>query len=281
MSNVQASRESEAIEKTRDILMTSTVPLVARPRSQSLKSKADATAEFVFADMQRFIRKHRSKLDIGAEANSKTDAATTKDDDDINFQDVDRRLSVGLKPLNIKGRSSDDLNNAYDSNNDSKDSASVYKPMLELVNPQTTKGMSVSRFRKESDMYPCITALFRYVEDAIDRSSAADDIKRRLKVYSKSDATPDGADDYRRIDIGLTFKRKLPDDDVNDDASDELDELDELNEPNYNDMLAVIEAKRLVSEQTRAYQQMYIYTRNVYPEQHNRQFVWGFTFCAS
>ncbi|KAJ2847261.1 hypothetical protein J3B02_004208, partial [Coemansia erecta] len=141
--------------------------------------------------------------------------------------------------------------------------------------------MSVSRFRKESDMYPCITALFRYVEDAIDRSSAADDIKRRLKVYSKSDATPDGADDYRRIDIGLTFKRKLPDDDVNDDASDELDELDELNEPNYNDMLAVIEAKRLVSEQTRAYQQMYIYTRNVYPEQHNRQFVWGFTFCAS
>ncbi|KAJ1812287.1 hypothetical protein LPJ56_005551, partial [Coemansia sp. RSA 2599] len=256
--HLQKSRKEEAAEKISGIRETSTVPLAVRPRSQLLISKADAAAEFVFEDLQRFIdeRTRPGLLDIEADASNEANA------------DAAGSLSAGLKSLRASGRSFDELD---DPENDTD--ATIYEPLLKLVRPLAAGGMPVPQFRREPDMYPCIGALFRYVDDAIDRSLAAGNARRRLKVCSRTDTNPGGADDYTRIDIGLTFRQKTPDDDADADA--------ELDTPHYGDMLAVIEAKRMVSEQTRAYEQMYMYTRNMYSEQLDRRFAWGLTFCGS
>ncbi|KAJ2725945.1 hypothetical protein GGI07_000873 [Coemansia sp. Benny D115] len=46
-------------------------------------------------------------------------------------------------------------------------------------------------------------------------------------------------------------------------------------------MLAIIEAKKYISDQSTAYEQLLLYTRNLYVCQFDCQFMWGFTVCDS
>ncbi|KAJ2233270.1 hypothetical protein IWW45_004321 [Coemansia sp. RSA 485] len=261
-SFVTRSSEEEAAENIGMLRKVPTVPLVARPRSTSVKSKASAVAKFVLDDLQKFIKKNTRLGPFDTETDTQTSAeAGTSSGADSSF-------SAGLEPLHLGDRS----NSESDASDDSAEhGADIYTPLLKLTKPRPDNGMRVPVFIKEPEMYPCIKALFRYVDDAIDRSPSAGNTRRRLKVCCKSDTTPSGADDYNRIDIGLSSRPKTPDDDAS----------GELNKPDYGDMLAVIEAKRSITEQTVAYRQMYMYTRNIYPEQAGRRFVWGFTFCDS
>ncbi|KAJ2718267.1 hypothetical protein GGI07_005824 [Coemansia sp. Benny D115] len=54
-----------------------------------------------------------------------------------------------------------------------------------------------------------------------------------------------------------------------------------LDAANYMNMLAIIEAKKYISDQSAAYEQLLLYTRNLYVCQFDRRFVWGFTVCGS
>ncbi|KAJ2228645.1 hypothetical protein IWW45_006518, partial [Coemansia sp. RSA 485] len=265
-SFVTSSIEEEAAEKIDMLRKVPTVPLVARPRSRSVKSKASAVAKFVLDDLQKFIKKNTRLRPFDTEADTQTSAgAGTSSGADSSF-------SAGLEPLHIGDRSNSESGVSDDSaEHGAEDVADIYTPLLRLTKPRPDSGMRVPMFIRESEMYPCIKALFRYVDDAIDRSPSAGSTRRRLKVCCESDTTPSGADDYNRIDIGLSSRLKTPDDDAS----------GELGKPDYGDMLAVIEAKRSIAEQTTAYRQMYMYTRNIYPEQAGRRFVWGLTFCDS
>ncbi|KAJ2719375.1 hypothetical protein GGI07_005256, partial [Coemansia sp. Benny D115] len=54
-----------------------------------------------------------------------------------------------------------------------------------------------------------------------------------------------------------------------------------LDAANYMNMLAIIEAKKYISNQSTAYEQLLLYTRNLYVCQFDRRFTWGFTVCGS
>ncbi|KAJ2719781.1 hypothetical protein GGI07_005006 [Coemansia sp. Benny D115] len=54
-----------------------------------------------------------------------------------------------------------------------------------------------------------------------------------------------------------------------------------LDAANYMNMLAIIEAKKYTSDQSTAYEQLLLYTRNLYVCQYDHQFTWGFTVCNS
>ncbi|KAJ2554057.1 hypothetical protein EV175_002723, partial [Coemansia sp. RSA 1933] len=88
-----------------------------------------------------------------------------------------------------------------------------------------------------------------------------------------TNVNPDGSDDYTRTDILLRANRR--------DAGGDGNAQSLAAKPNYKDVVAVIEVKHLTSEETQAFAQLIIYSRNLYANQHNRRFVWGFTVCGS
>ncbi|KAJ2718563.1 hypothetical protein GGI07_005698 [Coemansia sp. Benny D115] len=54
-----------------------------------------------------------------------------------------------------------------------------------------------------------------------------------------------------------------------------------LDAANYMNMLAIIKAKKYISNQSTAYEQLFLYTRNLYVCQFDCRFMWGFTVCGS
>ncbi|KAJ2547818.1 hypothetical protein EV175_005068, partial [Coemansia sp. RSA 1933] len=94
-----------------------------------------------------------------------------------------------------------------------------------------------------------------------------------LLPFEKTSINPEGSDDYTRTDILLRASVR----DANGDGT-----AQNLSaKPNYKDVVAVIEVKHRTSEEIQAFAQLIIYSRNLYGNQHNRRFVWGFTICGS
>ncbi|KAJ2654131.1 hypothetical protein IWW48_006296, partial [Coemansia sp. RSA 1200] len=103
---------------------------------------------------------------------------------------------------------------------------------------------------KETPTYPWISAFFGF-----------------------TNINPDGSDDYTRTDILLRANRR--------DADSNKNAQNLAAKPNYKDAVAVIEVKHITSEEAQAFAQLIIYSCNLYANQHNRRFVWGFTICGS
>ncbi|KAJ1676264.1 hypothetical protein EV182_008539, partial [Spiromyces aspiralis] len=100
----------------------------------------------------------------------------------------------------------------------------------------------------ERGMYPCIIAFINFVN---------------------TDVKPKGSDGSTRIDVGLV--------EVSPDGT-----LADLDKPSsYYELFAVIEAKRSVSGDDRAFEQLLLYTRQLYALQHDRRFAWGVVVCGS
>ncbi|KAJ2512078.1 hypothetical protein H4217_007064 [Coemansia sp. RSA 1939] len=136
---------------------------------------------------------------------------------------------------------------------------------------------------KETPMYPWISAFFGFVSREIGLAHRESNTTTReqsrvnnplsLLPFEKTNINPDGSDDYTRTDILLRANRRDVDGDGN--------AQNLAAKPNYKDVVAVIEVKHLTSEETQAFAQLIIYSRNLYANQHNRRFVWGFTICGS
>ncbi|KAJ1675920.1 hypothetical protein EV182_000307, partial [Spiromyces aspiralis] len=80
---------------------------------------------------------------------------------------------------------------------------------------------------------------------------------------------PEGSDGGTRIDVGLV--------EMSPDGT--LAELDKS--PGCYELFAVIEAKCSVSGEDEAFEQLLLYTRQLYALQHDRRFAWGVIVCGS
>ncbi|KAJ1675385.1 hypothetical protein EV182_001372 [Spiromyces aspiralis] len=89
---------------------------------------------------------------------------------------------------------------------------------------------------------------------------------RLIYACENTDAKPKGSDGGTRIDIGLV--EVSPDGTL-------------AKSPSYYELFAVIEAKCSVSKGNRAFEQLLMYTRQLYASQHDRRFAWGVVVCGS
>ncbi|KAJ2722990.1 hypothetical protein GGI07_002946 [Coemansia sp. Benny D115] len=139
-------------------------------------------------------------------------------------------------------------------------------------------------FDSEFEMYPCIQELLGFINSQIVEQAKGQGYKpaRTLETYKKADRRPEGADDSKRIDLGIFCRNFRQDQLVKADLSEELDDNEIADIPNYSNMLAVIEAKKKTTSmyQREALVQLLLYTRNLYVCQCDRQFAWGFTVCG-
>ncbi|KAJ1680396.1 Pre-mRNA-splicing factor 38A [Spiromyces aspiralis] len=134
-------------------------------------------------------------------------------------------------------------------------------------------------FTFERAMYPCIIAFINFVAKKVqdphptanrrNRKSSPRLPPRLICACKNADVKPKGSDGGTRIDIGLV--------EVSPRAT--LVDLDKP--PSYYELFAVLEAKGSVSEENRAFEQLLVYTRQVYALQHDRRFAWGVAVCGS
>ncbi|KAJ1679048.1 hypothetical protein EV182_002833, partial [Spiromyces aspiralis] len=152
-------------------------------------------------------------------------------------------------------------------------------------------------FATERAMYPCIITFINFVAEKVQDSLPTADRRSRnssppplpsssssppiptptptptpprlICACTDTDVKPEGSDGSTRIDVGLV--------EVSPDAT--LAELDKS--PSYYELFAVIEAKRSVSGEDRAFEQLLVYTRQLYVLQHDRRFAWGVVVCGS
>ncbi|KAJ2218443.1 hypothetical protein IWW45_009515, partial [Coemansia sp. RSA 485] len=151
-----------------------------------------------------------------------------------------------------------------------------------LVMDRTQEGSS-KPFKNEHSMYGPLTKLIAYIADQVDEAAkmnGAVNVRRLIKIYEKTDHKPVGSDDNKRPDIALTFVGQQNSANNNANTDTAYKNKDYIH-PEYSDMLCVIEAKTEKTKQNDAYAQAYMYTRNIYACQHNRQFVWALTICDS
>ncbi|KAJ1850974.1 hypothetical protein LPJ76_006278, partial [Coemansia sp. RSA 638] len=90
----------------------------------------------------------------------------------------------------------------------------------------------------------------------------------KLVSFGKFDFVADDSDDYRRVDIGLVLS-----------AGNTSSFTDAA--PAYKDAVMLVELKRYLTEQAKAYMQLVLYTRNLFGTQPNRRFAWGLTVCGT
>ncbi|KAJ1875959.1 hypothetical protein LPJ57_004623, partial [Coemansia sp. RSA 486] len=151
-----------------------------------------------------------------------------------------------------------------------------------LVMDRTQEGSS-KPFKNEHSMYGPLTKLIAYIADQVDEAAkmnGAVNVRRLIKIYEKTDHKPVGSDDNKRPDIALTFVEQQNSANNNANTDTAYKNKDYIH-PEYSDMLCFIEAKTEKTKQNDAYAQAYMYTRNIYACQHNRQFVWALTICDS
>ncbi|KAJ1669932.1 hypothetical protein EV182_008519, partial [Spiromyces aspiralis] len=128
-------------------------------------------------------------------------------------------------------------------------------------------------------MYPCIITFINFVAKKVqgppptanrcNRKSSPRLPPRLICACKKADVKPKGSDGGTRIDIGLV--------EVSPRAA--LANLDKS--PSYYELFAVLEAKGSVSKEDRAFEQLLVYTRQLYASQRDRRFAWGVVVCGS
>ncbi|KAJ1674495.1 hypothetical protein EV182_003163, partial [Spiromyces aspiralis] len=140
------------------------------------------------------------------------------------------------------------------------------------------KKPEATEFEAERPMYPCIITLINLVAKKVQGSPTANRRNRKsssllpsrlICACEKADVKPKGSDGSTRIDVGLV--------EVSPDGT--LAKVDKP--PSYYELFAVIEAKCSVSGEDRAFEQLLVYTRQLYALQHDRRFAWGVIVCGS
>ncbi|KAJ2793490.1 hypothetical protein H4R21_005878, partial [Coemansia helicoidea] len=124
-----------------------------------------------------------------------------------------------------------------------------------------------SVIKTEAHMYPGINAFVKFVADSVSRhtETRGGDTARSIMPFERTDVNPEGADDNTRIDHMLTgclFNSTVED-------------------PDYSMALCLIEAKYSQNDQTDAYEQLAMYSPNMYGDQPHRRFLWGLTVCGT
>ncbi|KAJ2655465.1 hypothetical protein IWW48_005525 [Coemansia sp. RSA 1200] len=148
--------------------------------------------------------------------------------------------------------------------------------------------VSGQKMVSERALYPCISAFFSYVSQQIDTahkelvSISTDNNNSNIGSYSRArlllpaempDSNPDGSDDHTRVDIALmNISRKK-------EGSDS--EHIYPGKPDYKHVAAIVEIKHRSGKGKDALAQLYTYNRNLYTNQVNRRFTWGFTICGT
>ncbi|KAJ1675629.1 hypothetical protein EV182_000891 [Spiromyces aspiralis] len=144
------------------------------------------------------------------------------------------------------------------------------------------KKPEVAVFTSERAMYPYIIAFINFVAKKVqgsfptanrrsrNSSSPPSLIPPRLIYACKNtDVKPKDSDGGTRIDIGLV------------EVSPDGTLANVAKSPSYYELFAVIEAKRSVSGEDEAFEQLLLYTRQLYALQHDRRFAWGVVVCGS
>ncbi|KAJ2667607.1 hypothetical protein IWW42_005799, partial [Coemansia sp. RSA 1085] len=140
---------------------------------------------------------------------------------------------------------------------------------------------------QEQPMYAGFLALFAFVTGCIGRlSSSAGNVLllRRILPFIKADKKPRYSENSARIDLGLTCEPLDGNDTFQrDDASDNIEMPRRFDEPSYRRLFAVVEAKggSTPADQTDAFEQLILYSKNMYAVQHNRRLLWGITACGA
>ncbi|KAJ2595421.1 hypothetical protein GGF39_003828, partial [Coemansia sp. RSA 1721] len=144
---------------------------------------------------------------------------------------------------------------------------------------------STAKFRNESEMYPVIASLLQYIEGSIGKFASTHDSthtgpSQSVKVFGKADTSPKDSDNYLRIDLGLFVKDMWKRPEFEDSRVKNNNGADSgITDPRYADIFAVVEAKISKRDQIQAYNQLLLYTYNIYWRQHDRRFAWGLTVC--
>ncbi|KAJ2230760.1 hypothetical protein IWW45_005684 [Coemansia sp. RSA 485] len=125
-------------------------------------------------------------------------------------------------------------------------------------------------FNDETEMYPCVSELVRFICDAIDDYTKDKDIKplRRFEVYVHDKNRSKGRHVREWVDMGLVISsnKVTPSFDAN------------PGEPDYWNMLAVIETQPTGSY-FHSEENMCEYARNLLGGPTNRRFAWGMGIC--
>ncbi|KAJ1815636.1 hypothetical protein LPJ60_005639 [Coemansia sp. RSA 2675] len=156
------------------------------------------------------------------------------------------------------------------------------------ISPKESEQLRINEIRKwaktedkfggsEKDMYESIIAFFAYVARGVKRhlttsKRVSEDTKGKCRLIIPGlhpDYKPGDSDDSTRIDIGLTDSRYNA-------------AIESCTNPSYYQMRAIIEAKRgKTSKDLRdAFVQLSEYTRQMFAEQYDLRFAFGFTICA-
>ncbi|KAJ1672536.1 hypothetical protein EV182_006985, partial [Spiromyces aspiralis] len=145
-------------------------------------------------------------------------------------------------------------------------------------------------FTSERAMYPCIIAFIYFVAEKLQDSLPTANRRSRnsspllspspptptpttpprlICACADTDVKPEGSDGGTRIDVGLV------------EVSPDGTLANVAKSPSYYELFAVLEAKRSVSGEDEAFEQLLLYTRQLYASQHDRRFAWGVVVCGS
>ncbi|KAJ2367267.1 hypothetical protein IW150_005716, partial [Coemansia sp. RSA 2607] len=156
----------------------------------------------------------------------------------------------------------------------------------------------LTRFAKESEMYPAIDALLGFISEKIrDNTDDGGDLKNGISVFANKDFTVPDGDTSLRIDKALRIDFDGLGEFNDEDVDTKGGNADMSMTTTYANIFAVIEAKidnqakvedetnpKVITndaERVDATMQLYLYTHNIYFRQHARRFAWGFTVCGS
>ncbi|KAJ1909618.1 hypothetical protein LPJ71_003464, partial [Coemansia sp. S17] len=235
------------LDKDDDSILSLTEPL-----DRKLKGVAEEIIEMAALFMESYLRTVSANSRESADGMS--DAIKPRPD----------------SPMQLSNTPTDPSMSTQRAGNTSDDSA-LLKEKLDEAN----KWISWKSSSKEKNMYGPIGAFIKYVALVVKEklTSLADPSSgncrgcRLVLPSTKSDYNPPDADDTMRIDMGLVGAN--------------INSPVEANNGRvlYYKVIAVLEAKRKGDDDgfRDAFEQLDIYTRQMYQQQHNLRFAWGIT----
>ncbi|KAJ1675590.1 hypothetical protein EV182_000971, partial [Spiromyces aspiralis] len=157
----------------------------------------------------------------------------------------------------------------------------------------TTTNPKATELATERGIYPCIIACINFVAKKLQDSLLTADRRSRnsspppqslpsspppspssssptpiptpprlIYACTDADAKPESSDGGTMIDVGLV------------EVSPDGTLANVAKSPSYYELFAIIEAKRSVSKENRVFEQLLVYTRQLYASQHDRRFAW-------
>ncbi|KAJ2833377.1 hypothetical protein GGI24_000872 [Coemansia furcata] len=238
------------------------------PADAKLKLLAEAITTKIEKEMEQRLNPAKPKVNP-ADGVIRTRSKGLIADTSISGISATRTVSSSSRPIQrVSSRAASSKKPPQSGNNDTEHMADIDEIKKWTMTKGDYKG-------SEKDMYRPVQSFVAYVARRVQSHlssnksiSVTDKGGCRLVIPCEiTDYKPEDSDDNTRIDIGLVDSK-----------------YDTYIEPGmkakYYQLRAIFEVKKLKDDVRNAFAQLYEYTRQMYAEQHDLCFAWGFTMCA-